>query len=300
MGRAKHRRQKAAAKMHTALNMRSFLPNFVIVKSAKDSDPKTAWELCADMKDGEIVVFDKAYVDFRHLRTLDGRGVSWVTRAKENMLYEVVGQHAGGKWTPPVTADSPSPDTGAGASVRSEDMGQQASCKRKYAWRKCTVLSDERTRLTGVKTQEHYPDALRLVKAMVEVKGKMVEMSFITNSFGWSAYSVCQLYQCRWGVEVFFKELKQTLQLADFLGYNENAVRWQVWTALLAYLLLRFIAWLNKWKHQFSRMFTLVRAVLWNYFRLSSVIECCDTPRERRRHVIRGSPETAYQLTFDW
>ena len=71
-------------------------------------------------------------------------------------------------------------------------------------------------------------------------------------------------------------------------------------TALLAYLLLRFIAWLNKWKHQFSRMFTLVRAVLWNYFRLSSVIECCDTPREHHRHVIRGSPETACQLTFDW
>ena len=47
MGRAKHRRQKAAAKMHTALDMRSFLPNFVIVKSARDSDPKCAWELCA-------------------------------------------------------------------------------------------------------------------------------------------------------------------------------------------------------------------------------------------------------------
>ena len=46
MGWAKHRRQKAAAKMHTALNMRSFLPNYAIVKSAHDSDPKSAWELC--------------------------------------------------------------------------------------------------------------------------------------------------------------------------------------------------------------------------------------------------------------
>ena len=64
-----------------------------------------------------------------------------------------------------------------------------------------------------------------------------------------------------------FKELKQTLQLA---GMDR---------ALLAYLLLRFIVWHNKWKHQF--MFTLVRAVLWNYFKLSSVVECCDTPRER-------------------
>ena len=141
---------------------------------------------------------------------------------------------------------------------------------------------------------------LRLVTAEVEIKGKMVKMTFITNNFEWSAFTLCQLYQCRWGVEVFFKEIKQTLQLADFLGYNENAVRWQVWTALLTYLLLRFVAWYNKWKHPFSRLFTLVRAVLWNFFRLSSIIECCDTVRERKKRVIRGSPETAYQLTFDW
>ena len=300
MGWAKHRRRKAAAKMHTALNMRSFLPNFVIVKSARDSDPKTAWELCADMKDGEIVVFDKAYVDFRHLWRLNERGVSWVTRAKDNMLYEVVGQHVGGKWTVDGAAPEPQPEAAPSSSASEANVGQQMSGKRKYAWRKCTVLSDERIRLAGAKTKEHYPGDLRLVTAMVEVKKKMVKMTFLTNNFEWSAHSVCQLYQCRWGVEVFFKELKQTLQLADFLGYNENAVRWQVWTALLAYLLLRFIAWHNQWKHQFSRLFTLVRAVLWNYFRLHSVIECCDTPREHRRHAIRGSPETAYQLTFEW
>lgn len=300
MNWAKHRRQKAAAKMHTALNMRSFLPNFVIVKSAHDSDPRTAWELCADMKDGEIVVFDKAYVDFKHLNALDARGVSWVTRAKENMLYEVVGQHTGGKWSPAGKAASPAPVANKDGAAGGETVGQQMPRRRKYIRKKCVTLSDERTRLTGVKTQENYPGNLRLVKAKVEVKGKMVGMAFITNNFEWSAYSICQLYQCRWGVEVFFKEIKQTLQLADFLGYNENAVRWQVWTALLAYLLLRFIAWLNKWKHQFSRMFTLVRAVLWNYFRLPSIIACCDTSRERHRHVIRGSPETAYQLTFGW
>ena len=45
-----------------------------------------------------------------------------------------------------------------------------------------------------------------------------------------------------WGVEVFFKQIKQTLQLADCLGHNEQAIRWQVWTALLTYVLLRFIA----------------------------------------------------------
>mgnify|MGYP004619840575 FL=1 len=100
-------------------------------------------------------------------------------------------------------------------------------------------------------------------------------------------------------MEVFFKEIKQTLQLADFLGHDGNAVRWQIWTALLTYLLLRFVAWHGKWRHPFSRLFTLVRAVLWNFFLLASlIIECCDTVRERRKRAIRGSPETACQLMF--
>ena len=297
MGRAKHRRQKAAAKMHTALNMRSFLPNFVIVKSAHDSDPKSAWELCADMKAGEVVVFDKAYVDFKHLKTLASRGVSWVTRSKENMLYEVMGQQA--------TAGEQKSSASASATAEPEglekpagkDVGQQVSGRRRYVRKKCRILSDERIRLTGISTREHYPEELRLVTAEVEIKGRMVQMTFITNNLEWSAFTICQLYQCRWGVEVFFKEIKQTLQLADFLGYNENAVRWQIWTALLTYL-LRFVAWHGKWRHPFSRLFTLVRAVLWNFFLLASlIIECCDTVRERRKRAIRGSPETAYQLT---
>lgn len=178
MGWAKHRRRKAAAKMHTALNMRSFLPNFVIVKSAHDSDPKTAWELCADMKAGEVVVFDKAYVDFKHLKTLSERGVSWVTRSKDNMLHEVVGQQVtAGEQKPAAVAPAPA-GSEASADAAGKDVGQQASGKRRYVRKKCKILSDEHIRLTGVKTTEHYPEELRLVTAEVEIKGKMVEMTF--------------------------------------------------------------------------------------------------------------------------
>ena len=67
---------------------------------------------------------------------------------------------------------------------------------------------------------------------------------------------------------MFFKEIKQTLQLADFMGYNENAVRWQIWIARLVYLLLRFLAWRSKWKHSFTRLFTLIRGVVWKYLDL--------------------------------
>jgi len=69
---------------------------------------------------------------------------------------------------------------------------------------------------------------------------------------------------------------------------------------LLAYLLLRFIAWENHWRHTFSRLYTLVRSVLLNYFDLKSVIQCCDKTGRRGPCRIRGAPEKAYQMTFDF
>lgn len=93
---AKHRRRKAAAKCHMRLDLQTFLPRFALVKSAGTHDSTEARELCAAIRSGEIVVFDKAYVDLGHLRELDDRGVFWVSRAKENMAYTVVKRLAHG------------------------------------------------------------------------------------------------------------------------------------------------------------------------------------------------------------
>src|SRR6266852_4479480 len=87
---AKHRRRKAAAKCHLRLDLQSFLPRFAIIDTARDHDAKRARELCAGIRAGEIVVFDKGYVDLEHLWDLQQRGVFWVTRAKENLQLEVV------------------------------------------------------------------------------------------------------------------------------------------------------------------------------------------------------------------
>jgi hypothetical protein len=90
---AKHRRRKAAAKCHMQLNLQTFLPQFAIVKAANTHDSTEAKELCANLKEGEIAVFDRAYNDFKHLWHLSERGVFWVLRAKDNMQYETMGQH---------------------------------------------------------------------------------------------------------------------------------------------------------------------------------------------------------------
>ena len=113
-------------------------------------------------------------------------------------------------------------------------------------------LRDALVRLTVDTSRGDYPELMRLIVAVVEVDGKETVMSFISNNVEWAPGSLCDLYKARWAIEVFFKQSKQTLQLADFLGHNEQAVRRQVWTALLTYLLLRFVAFRSKWTHQTS------------------------------------------------
>jgi len=100
--------------------------------------------------------------------------------------------------------------------------------------------------------------------ALVQIDGEKREMVFFDQQPAMESSQRRRPLPCRWQIEVFFKQIKQTLQLADFLGHNANAVRWQVWIALLVYALLRYLSFVSKWAHSFTRLFTIVRAVLWS------------------------------------
>ena len=80
--------------------------------------------------------------------------------------------------------------------------------------------------------------------------------------------------------------------MADFLGTTANAVRRQVWTALLVYLLLRYLAFLSNWSHSFSRLFTLIRAALWKKWDVLSLLRCYGTADGHFRYL--AQPEQAY------
>ena len=222
---ARHNRRKAAAKLHLRLGLRSLLPQCVVIGSAREADLARVRPLCAGLQPGEIVLFDKGYHWFAHFWELTQRGVFFVTRAKEHLRFKVVRRLPRG--TDP------------------------------------RILADELVVPTGAWVAGDYPGRLRRVRARVEFEGEERELVFLTNNFTWSATSVAELYRCRWQIEAFFKQIKQTLQLADFLGHSANAVKWQVWMALLVYLLLRFQAWCSHWAHSFARLFTLMRAGLW-------------------------------------
>ena len=255
---AKHRRRKAAAKFHLRLDLHSHLPRFALIDTARDNDAKRAREVCAGLRAGEITLFDKAYVDFGHLYELDQRGVWWVTRAKDNLQYRVV------------TRRLKKPDG--------------------------KILRDDEIVLTGTVSHGRYPARLRRVVALVEVDGVEREMEFLTNNFDWAASSVAELYRCRWQIEVFFKQIKQTLQLADFLGNSANAVRWQVWMALLVYVLLRYQAFLSRWGSSFVRLWAVVRSALWLKLDLVDLLKIYGTAGGDFR--LLGQPEQAYLPGF--
>ena len=251
---AKHRRRKAAAKCHLRLDLQSFLPRFALVTKAGDADAKRAREVCAGVKAGEIVIFDKAYLDYGHLMDLERRQVFWVTRAKENLQFEVMK-------TLPVPAGA-------------------------------KIVLDELVGVKNAASQKAYPELMRRVTAWVELDGKERLMVFLTNQLTWSPESVSELYRCRWQIEVFFKQIKQTLQLSDFLGNSANAVKWQIWTALLVYLLLRYLAFLSDWAHSFSRLFAVIRTCLWRKLDLLGLLERYGTAGGSYRYLAR--PEQAF------
>jgi IS4 transposase len=180
--------------------------------------------------------------------------VFWVTRAKDNLRFKVVRRYQ---------------HTAVGK-----------------------ILRDDLIRLTTPASRKDFPELMRRIVALVEVDGKEVEMVFLSNNLEWSAASIVELYRCRWQIEVFFKQIKQTLQLADFLGTSANAVRWQVWTALLVYLLLRYLGFVSQWSHSFSRLFTLLRAALWKKWDALDLLRRYGTAGGQFRYL--ACPEQAY------
>ena len=210
-------------KLRYVLNITSFLPSVVVVESANHHDSTRAAALTAGFKAGDILLADRGYVDFGFLFGLEVRRAFFVTRQRGPLKYEV-------------------------------KEGREVSGD---------VISDEVIVLTGDETREKYTKPLRRIFAVVELNGQKHDMVFLTNNLDWAAETICELYRARWNIEVFFKELKQTLQFTDFIGYNENAVKWQVWIGLLVHMLLHYAKFLSTWTQSFARLVGIVRGGMW-------------------------------------
>lgn len=145
---------------------------------------------------GAFYITDKAFVDFERLFVIDKAAAFFVTRAKENMNYRRI---------------------------------YSAKSNRAKG-----VMCDQTIMLNGFYSSKEYPEKLRRVKYYDKETDN--EFDFITNNFKIPALQIALLYKNRWSIELFFKWIKQHLRIKTFWGYSENAVRIQVYSAVITYL----------------------------------------------------------------
>jgi len=143
------------------------------------------------------------------------------------------------------------------------------------------VKSDLVIEFTGAKAHE-YPDHLRLVVYVCpEDKKKYL---FITNNFSLSAKTIADIYKSRWQIELFFKWIKQNVKIKTFFGTSENAVKIQIWTAAIAYLLAEYLRFLSKTVFSLTQVFRLVGS---NLFERRCIVDLLTDkpPMLRKRNV---------------
>ncbi|MEX2216290.1 MAG: IS4 family transposase [Phycisphaeraceae bacterium] len=193
---AKFRRNKAAVKAHTVLDVGTGVPVFVRISDGNTHD---LWMLDQIVpQPGAFYVMDRGYVDFARLYRMHQAGAFFVTRAKRNMDYGVR--------------------------------------ERRTVERSGAVTSDWLVRLRGPKSRTLYPDTLRVIRFIDPLTGK--RFRFLTNHLTLDAVTIALLYRKRWRIELFFKWIKQHLHIKAFFGTTPNAVKTQVWIAVIVYVLV--------------------------------------------------------------
>jgi len=153
-------------------------------------------------ENGAYYIFDRGYVDFARLYKIAQKGAFFVIRAKSSLKYR---------------------------RMYSNEIDKSTG-----------VLCDQIGKLTGFYTLKDYPEKLRRVKFHDEETGKT--FVFLTNNMEITASQVALLYKNRWQIELFFKWIKQHLKIKSFWGNSENAVRIQIYSAIIAYCLVAIVA----------------------------------------------------------
>jgi len=230
---AKYRRTKGAVKLHLVLDHDGYLPCFGIITDGKVADVKAAHQI--HFAPGTIVVDDRGYNDYRLFANWTNAGVYFVTRMKDNALFDVI--------------------------------------EEREVPRNRNILKDQTIRLSGTGAQEKCPHLLRRVEAIREDTGGI--LVFLTNHHGLGASTIAAIYKDRWQIELFFKAIKQNLKIKTFVGTSANAVKTQIWTALISMLLLRYLQLSSRFAWSLANLVALLRM---NLFTHRDLIAWLDQP----------------------
>jgi hypothetical protein len=172
---------------------------------------------------GSIVAIDRGYIDFRLFNAWTQKGIFFVTRLKDNTQYEVVGSY-------PIPVNR-------------------------------NILSDQIILFTGPKAKEDCPHKMR--RLVVWDPKEEREIVILTNHLKFGATTISDIYKDRWQIELFFKAIKQNLKIKTFVGTSENALYIQIWTALIAILLIKYLQFKSRFGWSLSNLVAFLR---WNLF----------------------------------
>jgi IS4 transposase len=200
---AKFRLAKGVVKLPLILDNDAYLPNFAHITDGEQHEVKVLnIELIPDVSfpKDSIIVFDRACVDTELFSYWTTDGVFFVTRIKDNTDYRV-------------TKRCPLPD-------------------------RRNVLKDQEIGLEGFSSNDKCPHLLRRIKDVDRATGK--NHVFVTNHMNFATSTVASIYKFLWEIEDFFKTIKQHLKIKSLVGTSPDTVKVQIWTALIAILLLKY------------------------------------------------------------
>ena len=196
---AKFRKQKAAIKLHTMLDIKTEIPCFIHITDGKSHEVNVLDVIT--FEPNGIYVMDRGFVDYERLNNIHHQQAYFITRAKTNM-----------------------------------------KCRRLYSEKvdKTTgVLYDQTIHLVNFYSLKQYPEKIRRIKFHdTETDKKFI---FLTNNFDLTALQIAMLYKYRWKIELFFKWIKQHLKVKSFWGHSENAVKVQVYVAIITFVTVAIV-----------------------------------------------------------
>ena len=216
---AKYKTTKGAVKIHTMLDFDGNLPAYINITNGKTADNKGAYDI--PLLKNSVIVADRFYNDFSLLNVWDSSGVFFVVRHKDNIQYTI---------------------------IKENNLPEN---KHPH------LLKDEIIELKNKSSKQKYPKRLRRVAVWDDTNKQVIEL--ITNQLKWCANTIAELYKSRWQVEIFFRDIKQLLNIKSFIGTSHNAVMIQIWTALITILVLKALKAMAKYGWNLSNLVAFIR-----------------------------------------
>jgi hypothetical protein len=232
-----HRGNKkfAGIKMHTAIDLAGEVPDFICLRSGHENENSDLKIAREKFRPtrGSTSVFDRGYWSLEYFNELTVGGCYFVTRLARRTLFRV-------------------------AKSRVVDRTQGLICDQDvYA-------------LSEYGAKKYSGKLRRIAYKCPETKKKFI---FITNRFDLEAKIICEIYKARWRIEIFFKTLKQHLQVKKFLGLSEHAVKAQILVALIAYLLICYIKFVHRSSISMAEITAAIMTLLLLKLPLSVILE---------------------------